>query len=88
MFATTLLAAGCSMIPFTSQHPALAMNSGTCAALGPAIAALVTVSPMGISSAAMMGKALCDAESSAVAGQPAQVTETTTTLRGVTKVTP
>ncbi len=88
LLAAGCLAAGCSMIPFTSQHPAWAMNSADCAALGPAIAALMTVSPMGISSAAVIAKAACEAESSVVAGQPAQVTQTTTTLQGVTKVAP
>lgn len=76
------------MIPFTSQHPSFAMNSADCAALGPAIAVLMTVSPMGISSAAVIAKAACDAESSVVAGQPAQITQTTTTPQGITKVTP
>jgi hypothetical protein len=88
MLSAGCLVAGCSMIPFTSQHPAWAMNSADCAALGPALATLMTVSPLGISSAAMIAKAACEAEGSVVAGQPAQLTQTTTTLQGVTKATP
>lgn len=87
LFANAFIVAGCAMIPFTSQHPSFAMNSADCAALGPAIAVLMTASPMGISSAAMIAKATCDAESSMVAGQSAQITQTTTTLQGMTKAT-
>ncbi|HTW88265.1 MAG TPA: hypothetical protein VMD75_09675 [Candidatus Binataceae bacterium] len=88
LFGNAFVAAGCATIPFTSQHPSFAMNAADCAALGPAIAVLMTVSPMGIASAAVIAKAACDAESSVVAGQPAQITQTTTTLQGTTKVNP
>jgi len=79
--AIAMLVAGCS-----TQHPAFAMNSATCATLGPAIATLVSSSPFGIFSSSVIGKAFCDAEASAVAGPPAQVTQTTTTVNGTTKV--
>lgn len=84
-----LLLAGCGLVPLpnfiTNQHPAWAMNSADCATLGPAIATLITVSPMGISAAATIAKAFCDGESSLVAGQPMQVTQTTSTVQGTTK---
>ena len=81
------LAAGCASMPgFTAQHPAWAMNSATCATLGPAVAAMLSSSPLGIFSSSVIGKALCDGESSLAAGPPAQVTQTTTTANTTTRM--
>jgi hypothetical protein len=74
-----------NLIPVTGQHPAWAMNSADCATLGPAIALFVTSAPEPIAAAGTIAKAICDAESSLVTGQPAQVTQTTTTVQGTTK---
>jgi hypothetical protein len=78
---------GCATIPgLVTQHPAFAMNPATCAMLGPAVAILFSASPFVAFSSSTIGKSLCDAESSVVAGPPAQITQTTTTVNEATKV--
>ncbi|GEM_PF-6847322 len=82
-----LASMGCATRPgFTTQHPAFAMNPATCATLGPAVAILFSASPFVAFSSSTIGKSLCDAESSVVAGPPAQITQTTTTVNEATKV--
>lgn len=85
ILALTLLI-GCSSQPqpVTNQHPAWACNSSYLGPLAGGIAALVTSNPVGLISAVSIGVNACEAEASLVNGPPAQITQTTTTVQGMT----
>lgn len=91
--------AACSTLPangpVTGQHPAWAMNPTTCALVGTVLPPLLGIAVPGLGVAAQSATAAtygailsvgaCQMEASLVNGQPAQVTQTTTTVQGVTK---
>lgn len=89
---------GCASLsnlnPVSSQHPSWAMNPATCTELGAVMPFFINVAsfagPGGALASvvgAISGNALCSAESSLVAGPPAQVTTVTTTQSATTKGT-
>lgn len=79
----SLALAGCGYIPTTTQHPAFAMNPADCAVLGAIVAPMLGFVPVASEATlfgTIVGKTLCQAESSIVAGPPATVTTTTQTV--------
>jgi hypothetical protein len=71
-----------------TQHSSWAMNPADCAVLGAIVAPLLGLVPIASEASifgTIVGKSVCQAESSLVAGQPAQITVTSSTIQGTTK---
>jgi hypothetical protein len=82
--ALSVLLLGCSTSPVTNQHPAWVCNAAYAGPLAGAIASLITADPMSLLTAVQIGVNGCQAEASLVNGPPAQITQTTTTVQGMT----